>query len=576
MIQEISIENFRSIKKEVISLEENITVIVGENDSGKTSVIDALKALFENLIIDTDDFHCQTTKIILSVKTKQGSFFKEFEKLGERIEQKSYLRLAVDYLNNLKDSFSNEEFESLEENKQKEVLKKVCGDIGITVRATSVATLKSKAIERIEELIVAGESVVVEGSIPAYNVYFLDGRRFENISSFFQELFFKEQKRKIWNEKVDDDYTVEEFVKNRLDEYSKTIKDEIGNRGIKDNLKKFLPNLTDIDIKSNFEPKDINIDVKVRFLEGGNEIPADKKGDGTKRRITMALLDYKKTTGADELSLYVFDEPDTHLHVKAQRDLLDTLKEFYESGRQVIVTTHSPFIVNSVHPSKVRLLAKECEKTVVKKLDRDEDIDRTLKLLGVENTYLFFAKKILIVEGDTEDAFFPVTFEKLHGQNLNSLLVKVMNVKGVKNIHGFADALSRVLPKDSVFILVDSDFADKAERIIQKLDIPNRNQYKIGEKEFEDAFSPEILHKAWKCHLEDNGQSIPDGWTVERIEALRYECILNGSKFSDKLGGLTIGCQIGWNKTCLGIALAMHCQREHIPEPLLNLMENLK
>lgn len=47
-----------------------------------------------------------------------------------------------------------------------------------------------------------------------------------------------------------------------------------------------------------------------------------------------------------EHKVFIFDEPDTHLHVKAQRELMEILEQIKQEA-QVIITTHSPFILNS-------------------------------------------------------------------------------------------------------------------------------------------------------------------------------------------------------------------------------------
>lgn len=106
----------------------------------------------------------------------------------------------------------------------------------------------------------------------------------------------------------------------------------------------FLPELTEVKVEPIFHPRDLNIDAKVKF-ENGNEISIENKGDGTNRRMTMALLEFKKEQlriPNDDQTIYLFDEPDTHLHVRAQLELVATVEGFSSAGNQVILTTHSP------------------------------------------------------------------------------------------------------------------------------------------------------------------------------------------------------------------------------------------
>lgn len=67
-------ENFRSLKNIKIEFEKDLTVLVGENDSGKTSVIDTLKIMFENKLPETDDFYWDSREIKIEIETDNMSF----------------------------------------------------------------------------------------------------------------------------------------------------------------------------------------------------------------------------------------------------------------------------------------------------------------------------------------------------------------------------------------------------------------------------------------------------------------------------------------------------------------------
>lgn len=260
-----------------------------------------------------------------------------------------------------------------------------------------------------------------------------------------------------------------------------------------------MPELTEISVKPIFEPRDINIDVKVKLLEGEDEIPINKKGDGTKRRITMALLEYKKVQQEKVPSLYVFDEPDTHLHVKAQMELLSILRQFCENGKQIIITTHSPFIMNFVKPRQIRLLYLENGETKIKYISSDKQLERVLMNLGIENIYLFFSRKILIVEGETEERFITIIYERLFGNKLHSNLIRVIKRDSITDVPRFAKVLCQFVKPEDILILVDSDIderTDETKEIISKLEIPEKNIFKVGTKEFEDAFEAEVLYNA--------------------------------------------------------------------------------
>ncbi len=576
MIRQIKIANFRSLKNVEIGLENDLTALVGENDSGKTSIIDALKIIFENKDPEIDDFYWGTDEIHIEVEVNDMSFIKKFSKdSNNNIQSKTMVRFDREFLERIREDVNSDDFDLLADGDKREKLISYASVLGVQFRSNiGTDTLKDRVVNRIDEHIESGDST--EGNIPNYNIYFLDGKHFESISRFFQEVFFKEKSRDIWYEEVKEGRTIEDIIREKLEEYAENLKTEIEERGIKDKLKSFLRELTEISVNPIFEPKGINIGVEVQLLEeDGRKISVEKKGDGTKRRITMALLEYKKAK-EEEPSFYVFDEPDTHLHVKAQVELLSIIRQFNESEKQVVITTHSPFIMNSVKPRQIRLLSLENGETKIKPISTSKDVEWTLRSLGIENVNLFFSRRILIVEGDTEETFIPLIYEKLSGNNLYSVLVKVINRKGITNVPRFAEILSEFVKPEDIFILVDNDADEETKSIIEELEIPEENVFVVGHKEFEDAFKTEIIYMAWKRFVENRGKEIGEEWTIENIERLREECIKDGKKLSEKLRSLNKGCLESMKKTKLARALAEYCEREHLPDKINELLGKLR
>lgn len=577
MIRGIKIRNFRSLKDVEISLEEDITVLIGENDSGKTSIVDALKIMFENEKPEIDDFYWGTDEIYIEVELNDDrSFIKKFSKDSDNnIQPKTMVRFSHEFLERIKDEVNSESFNSLTDDDKRKKLFRYARELGVQFKSNiKTDNLKDRVVDRIDELLESEDAI--ESNIPNYNIYFLDGKHFENVSRFFQEVFFKEKSRDIWYEEVEEGKTIENIIKEKLKKYAENLKDEIEERGIKDKLKNFLPELNDISINPVFELRDINIGVKVQLLEkDGREILVEKKGDGTKRRITMALLEYKKSK-EEEPALYVFDEPDTHLHVKAQVELLDIIRQFSENGKQVIITTHSPFIMNAVKPRQIRLLSLKNGETKVKFTSKDKDIERILRSLGIENINLFFSKRIIIVEGETEEVFISLIYEKLFGRSLYSNLVKIIKRNGITDVPRFAEVLLEFVKPEDIFILIDNDADEETEDLIEKLKIPDENKFVVGHKEFEDAFDAEVIYESWKRFVENKGKRIGDGWTIENIKSLKEKCIKEKKKFSEELRKLNKGCPISMKKPKFAQALAEYCEEEYIPRDILELLKKLR
>ena len=464
----------------------------------------------------------------------------------------------------------------MDDQDEQEKIKLTAKTIGLTVRSNSnIANLKAAILEKFN-----GDDIEVVGAtFPTFNNIQLDGRHFENVSGFFKEVFLKGKQSEIWDEKITEDQTIEEFVKDKINSYSSHIEQSIKDTGVLSRMQLFLKGLTEVKIEPLYQKKDLNIDAKVKFMEHGKEVSIDKKGDGTKRRITMALLEYKKEQSLlehDASTIYLLDEPDTHLHVKAQIEFLETVKGFAENGSQVILTTHSPFIINSVKPKKLRLLENINNHSKIKYIKSDPDsADVILRALGIENTYLFFSKHIIIVEGETEEKFIPSYFIRAFDETLSSSLVKIINCKGIPNIPGFSKALLEIHNPEKIHLLFDNDASSELRDLIDRLQIPDERKYVVGTKEFEDAFTDQALYSAWCAYLTSCEKAIPETWSIDSIRNLRTQCAETGEKFSKEIRSLNQGGK-KMSKPIFGNAIGQHLDDADIPDRLLDLIQAVR
>ncbi|WP_424355391.1 ATP-dependent nuclease [Methanobacterium sp. MBAC-LM] len=576
MIKKIRVANFRCLKNVELKIENDMTVIVGENDCGKSSIIHALKIIFQNLTPEIDDFHNSATEMTIEVEMEDKSLIKKFIRDAENeIILETTITISKDSIENIKTKIDSEEFIALEETEKKDILFDLSGEIGLKPRSnTVIPTLINNIHEKIEE-IENNDYNFIPSSFPGYNTIFLDGTKFNDINSTFKQIHFKEIRNKIWFEKLEDGSTIEEVILNKLGSYSTKLQEEIEEEGFIEKLKGYLPELTGIKIEPQFHRSDINVGVKVQFLDGINEIPVNKKGDGTRRRITMALLEYQKELDEEITSYYIFDEPDTHLHVKAQVEFLDIIKRFTGINRQIIVTTHSPFIINAVKPKQIRVLSLEDNSTKIQPLFDDGNVRWTLDLLGITNTNLFFSRKILIVEGESEEIFIKIAYERFFGNNLHNDLVKLIKREGIEDVPRFAEVLTQFVQPDDIYILIDNDGDEETENLISNLKLDENNLVKMGLKEFEDSFESNVIYNCWKIYVEDKCRTIGESWTIENIETMKEECKANGWKFSKKLRSLNGGCVTKMTKPILAKVLAENIAEEDMDKELYGLLENL-
>ncbi|MDD2376475.1 MAG: AAA family ATPase [Clostridia bacterium] len=600
MIEEIKIKNFRSWKDEKVSFKPNMNLIIGENDSGKTTLLDALSIMFNKKTLEIMDIRINenATEFILkmNIVTIKVSYNRDdiSKPMKEYVFKKEYLEEQKTILQTLDDM---------------EEIKKLGLIINekITAAIREVDRAKSKITTKIDELIVSGNPVEDSTILQKYNFQYLDGKTINDINQYVNEAYINNFCKEIWNEKVENaTITVKEYVEKRFANHINNVRTTLNEVDNIQNFKKYNNNINRLDIaEPNVQFASLKCNTSISIVgNDNNPIEFNKLGDGTKRRITLSLFEINSKEETRE-SIYLFDEPDTHLHVKAQCELLEIFKKILD--KQIIITTHSPFIINSVSTDRISLVRKDEDTTKIQSIS-DEGIEEILQELGVENINLFFARKILLVEGDTEVNFIEGYFKEYHKSNLKNRLIKVINIEGISNSCGFARAIKELGLKDCTKALFDTDMKDSKsdiETIIRELNFEeNKDYYLVGEKEFEDAFDTEDIYKALlnykvdkdieqllknlaKSGLSDSdirekieekkgNVKMCDKFTKDAINDLKNKCKTDNNKFSAELIELTSGTGTKYTKPIIGRALAKYVDREKYDEKIVKILEFLE
>jgi len=606
-IKSIKVKNFRSLKEVNVEFEEGLTCIVGENDSGKTSLLACLKVFSENdpYQVRVDDFHISGTETENSIEIElelsdRVKLRKVFKLVDGHIEGESKIYLPKAILTKELDAIK-EKLSEYDKQKQIKDLEQTLRTSleHITQRILGNKPRSNKKVDNIiNELETKLSSIGSEHEVNTdyrIHIYYLDNRTIQEPELIIEKLFFEDIKKEVWTAEISDDKTIKEVVEEKILEL-KTAKEREFRRDLEEKIKDFLHQEVKLAIDFSFSESPLNIRFKTKFVdEYNNEISFENKGEGTKRRVTMALVEFKMKEEQKnrDVNVFIFDEPDTHLHVKAQRELLGLLSEHFEN-KQIIITTHSPYILNLLKPHQIRVceLTKSENNTIhtkIKSLNINE-VESLLRDLGIENLLLFFSRKILIVEGKTEKVFLDTLYEYYYKTPPYGDFLKIIEGQGTTDVVRVVKVLLNHLEykPEQVFLMVDKDIENRSSndplhKILDWLKSNGWNEetqlFKVGNKEFEDCFEPEHIYKAWKNYVEKKGKKVSVNWTLENIKQVYQECVERGAKLREKLQELNDGSGVPFRYAdSFPKALAEYFSEyyEYLPSEIKSLLNTLK
>jgi predicted ATPase len=150
-----------------------------------------------------------------------------------------------------------------------------------------------------------------------------------------------------------------------------------------------------------------------------NSDPDKERGDlavplsecGTGIGQVLAILYLVITSDAPRTIL--IDEPQSFLHPGAVRKLMEMLRRFRQ--HQFIIATHSPAVITATDPETITMVRLQDGETVLEQVDASDtkSLQPFLAEVGARLSDVFGADNVLWVEGETEEICFPKILQKL-------------------------------------------------------------------------------------------------------------------------------------------------------------------
>lgn len=255
------------------------------------------------------------------------------------------------------------------------------------------------------------------------------------------------------------------------------------------------------------------------FADDGFRNMVSNKGHGLQRAIIFSILRcYSElVTGAGEKKkkpmIFAVEEPELYMHPQAQRNIRKVFRGIADKGDQVMFSTHSSLLLDVAYFDEVIRVESVQEKihekntvrsviwqlpmeAMIEDLKARHDVDATDESMRELYSHAyhpnrsegFFAKRIILVEGATEQYTLPIYAETV-GHPLDSLNISVVDSGG----KGTMDRLYRIFNELGIpcFMLfdydknnIDKNIVDKSKELLELLgeNSASPNKISIGDR----------------------------------------------------------------------------------------------
>jgi len=201
----------------------------------------------------------------------------------------------------------------------------------------------------------------------------------------------------------------------------------------------------------------IDNQILCEYKQNGHPKPYDLIAAGSGFHQTVILLSFFFWSKPDVI---LFDEPDAHLFVNLQRELVTLFKKFSnEQHTQFIIATHSEEFINQVETTQIISLLQTFPRRIEAK---DRIIKALAEVRNVEITSLMQSPYILYVEGNDDFRIVNALANVLNKTDLlKKFFVKTMNGGSKDNMNKTSqlhfNSLREIIPEVKQIVLFDFD-----------------------------------------------------------------------------------------------------------------------
>jgi len=509
-IRSIKIRNFRSIQDQKIEDIQDALVLVGQNNTGKSAFIGAVRAFWGDYEIIAEDFYKDTTEIKIKIE------FEISEQYIEKFFRNSKIGIhkmpsSAAKFNGIKQgtAFEGSSFASY-----RSIIDKIPKEISSNMfkkSYQSVCNLWLKTVK--QELSIEGNKIIVickNNKNNLKNRYFnKNGDSLDFINVLFPPLAFIDDDRKFAEEETakprtltndlfgknilrkgreSDEEICSECINQNCEECLKLIyQKDVRSLNVGD-LEKLLKwcvdkNTRDIseiisryfqknymngfqiilDVRSNVD-KSFFLKTKIYDPNIQRKIDLSNVGSGLRALYVLSLLQAYQEIGDKNNTIFLIEEPEIYLHPSMQKLMGNILLEISKEN-QLIFTTHSPLLLRNFELEKTKkVILNEQQESIFE----EADLKDILNELGYSTEDIVEKNFVIIVEGKGDKRYLEEIISYYYNVDLNKIYF--LEAVGCKNIESYATLRFLGITEygENFLVIRDSDSAEQ-EKVKAKL-----------------------------------------------------------------------------------------------------------
>ena len=457
-ITDLQIRNFKSIKSIHISDIENALILVGQNNTGKTAVLDAIRAVSGDYQICLEDFLEDFPNIEIEVKLQITE--EDLTRMQEKriiSPYRNYTSWYQDFCRKLpsyQDGILTFEFAANKEGrirysdgyqKNNSYIPEVFPKMYYIGAQRKMDFLQENILLLQEDELLKqmrSDCCMFDRAKKCTHCFscigYLNQKTTEELNAF--------ETAKLL------DYKLYQL---NLDDFSQRVNENFRKNGGKEQI--FYSMNRDIE-------KMLSVTAEVYDEKQEKYKPISCLGKGMRSIYMLSLLETCEETGDDAADLIIVENPEICLHPRLQKVSGDILYRLCRSA-QVIFSTHSANLLSNFNSRQIRQMlqgedgyAKICEKT---------DISAVLDDLGYSAGDLMNVNFVFIVEGKQDKTRLPLLLKKyyseLHDEEGNLQRIAIITTNSCTNIKTYANLkyMNQIYLKDNFLMIRDGDGKDR-------------------------------------------------------------------------------------------------------------------